>query len=288
MSIPNSAGATSGAAPAVETLPAFGFGRNWQRYVKKHLTPQRERIAADSVKRLVGDVSGKTFFDVGSGSGLFSLAALRLGAARVVSFDVDKDSVASTSYLREREGAPERWVVRHGSVLDASFLEELGTADVVYSWGVLHHTGSMWRAIRNAAQLTAPGGTFAISIYNDGRTRLLTSERWLGIKRLYNRAPRPMQVAMEGAYLGYFFQSELRHAERNPLTTIREYRANRGMAFLTDVTDWLGGYPYEYATVDQITGFCETDCGLETIEVYPDDPNGFSTNEFVFRRPAED
>jgi 2-polyprenyl-6-hydroxyphenyl methylase/3-demethylubiquinone-9 3-methyltransferase len=284
MSILNSAGATSSATPPPEALSPFGFGRNWQRYVKKHLTPQRERIAADSVTRLVGDLAGKTFFDVGSGSGLFSLAALRLGAARVVSFDVDEDSVASTMYLREREGAPERWAVRHGSVLDESFLRELGTADVVYSWGVLHHTGSMWQAIRNAAQLTAPGGTFAISIYNDGRTRLLTSARWLGIKRFYNRAPRPVQLAMEGAYLAYFFQGELRAGRRSPLATIRAYGANRGMAFMTDVTDWLGGYPYEYATVEQVTSFCESECQLGTVDVYPDESNGFSTNEFVFRR----
>src|SRR2546421_6323241 len=102
----------------------------------------------------------------------------------------------------------------------------------------------MYRAIRNAARLVRPGGRFCISIYNRGRTRFLTSERWARIKRSYNRAPRPLQLAIEGLYLTYFLQGEARAKRRNPVTAIRDYGGNRGMAFRTDVIDWLGGYPY--------------------------------------------
>src|SRR3954468_13973948 len=93
----------------VEAPPdAFGFGRNWQRYVAEYLSPERERIAADSLRELLDvDLAGRSFLDIGCGSGLFSLCAHKAGAREVVSLDVDPDSVAATKYLRERAGEPD-------------------------------------------------------------------------------------------------------------------------------------------------------------------------------------
>lgn len=263
---------------------SFRFGRNWQRYVGSYLDSDRERIAAESLRDLVGDLKDTSFLDIGCGSGLFSLSAHRAGAAVVTSFDVDPDSVAATRVLRTRAGSPDNWSVLHGSVLDPTFLGALPQADVVYSWGVLHHTGDMHTAIRNAAKLVKPGGLFAIAIYNRVTERPLPSERWLQIKRAYNRAPRSAQLAMEAVYALYWSLGTLRSGE-NPLRAAREYRRSRGMALWTDLVDWLGGYPYEFATAEEIVRYCEDQCGLQALRVLPALGRGTGNNQFVFERP---
>lgn len=262
---------------------AFRFGRNWQRYLHSYLDPERERIAAESLHDLVGDVRNKTFVDIGCGSGLFSLCAYRDGAKQVLSFDVDSDSVAATRTLHERMGSPENWRVLHGSVLDSDFVASIGPADVVYSWGVLHHTGDMYKAIGNAASVTAPGGTFVIAIYNRVTGRWLDSERWRRIKRAYNRAPRLGQRAMEFVYALYWLAGCAKN-RTNPLRIMREYRQSRGMALWTDMVDWLGGYPYEFATPEEIVTFCERSCHMRPRKVNRLSPVDSGNNEFVFER----
>jgi SAM-dependent methyltransferase len=262
---------------------AFHFGRNWQRYVSGYLDPDRERIAAESLSDLVGDLQGKRFMDIGCGSGLFSLCAHRAGASEVVSLDVDGDAVASTRLLHSRAGSPDNWHVLHRSILDSRLPAELAPADVVYSWGVLHHTGDMYAAIANAAELVKPGGQFAIAIYNRVTGRWLDSQRWLRIKRAYNHAPRIGQIAMELAYGLYWLLGRLR-GRQNPFRVAREYRQSRGMALRTDLIDWLGGYPYEFATARQIIDFCERSCGLHSTKVIPEQGGGSGNNQFVFER----
>jgi SAM-dependent methyltransferase len=260
---------------------AFRFGENWQQYVSRYFNPERERIASESLVGLLDtDLTGKYFLDIGAGSGLFSLCAHKLGASRVVSVDVDPESVESCNNLREMCGRPEGWEVLHGSILDPALLDELDPADVVYSWGVLHHTGDMYRAIENASRLMVPEGIFAIAIYNRVTSGFLNSERWLRIKRAYNHSSRPAREAMLALYEGYWFAKELRH-RRNPIRTAANYKQSRGMAVRTDLRDWLGGYPYEYATADEVARFCEG-LGLRTIKVLPVPGAGTGNNEFVF------
>jgi SAM-dependent methyltransferase len=265
---------------------AFRFGRNWQRYVADYLAPEREEIAAKSLHDLLEtDLAGRSFLDIGCGSGLFSLCAHKDGASSVVSIDVDPDSVAATRALRERAGSPDNWKVIHGSILDEALLEQVAPAEVVYSWGVLHHTGDMWTAIRNASRLVAPGGLFCIAIYNRVTGRYLDSERWLKIKRAYNHSSRPVQVAMEWAYTLQWGLDELR-SHNNPIRLAREYRRHRGMALRTDLIDWLGGYPYEFASADEIVRFCEDELGFSTRKVVELLSLATGNNEFVFERPA--
>ena len=252
---------------------AFAFGSNWQRYVAHYLTPERVEEAKRSLADLAGPLENRSFLDIGAGSGLFSLAAYQLGARPVVSFDVDPQSVASCRNLR---AGVEGWTVEQASILDPSL--DVEPAEVVYSWGVLHHTGDMWTAIQNAARLVGPGGLFVIALYNAGHSRLLTVERWRAIKRFYNRLPRLGKRAMEGLYLLYHAQGALRRR------SLREvFHRGRGMDVRTDISDWLGGYPYEAATVDEVTDFV-TRLDFDVVRVVPDDPAGFSNNEFVFRR----
>jgi 2-polyprenyl-6-hydroxyphenyl methylase/3-demethylubiquinone-9 3-methyltransferase len=275
--------ASVASAPVAPPSNAFRFGRNWQRYVASHLDTEREQIAAQSLRDLLEcDLRGKSFLDIGSGSGLFSLCAFKAGASQVTSIDVDPDAVAATRHLRASVGNPDNWIVRHDSILSDEFVESAAPADVVYSWGVLHHTGQMDAAISNAARLVDPDGLFCIAIYNRVTGRFLDSDRWLQIKRRYNHSRRGAQVAMEWLYAAYWGATRL-HARQNPFRVAKEYKASRGMALTTDLVDWLGGYPYEYATADEIVEFCESRCGLSLVKLVPTSPNGSGNNQFVFR-----
>jgi 2-polyprenyl-6-hydroxyphenyl methylase/3-demethylubiquinone-9 3-methyltransferase len=213
----------------------------------------RVRQAERSIRELLGvsDLEGRSFLDIGSGSGLFSLAAHRLGA-RVHSFDYDADSVTCTAKLRQNYGGDDRdWIVERGSVLDTSYVQSLGTFDVVYSWGVLHHTGAMWSALANAGALVATGGTLAIAIYNDQGN---WSQRWRAVKRLYCSGALGKSVVCASCIPVFVLRNLVSDlvAARNPASRYTEYRRNRGMSVFHDWIDWLGGYPFEVARPEAI------------------------------------
>ena len=236
----------------------FAFGKNWQRFLSL-VDEDRIGKAANSLKLWleVNDLEGKSFVDIGSGSGLYSLAARRLGA-RVHSFDYDPQSVACTSELRRRYFAGDaEWTVEQGSALDADYLKSLGAFDVVYSWGVLHHTGQMWQALENVHRSVEPGGKLFIAIYNDMGSQ---STRWRAIKRTYNKLPRPLKLPFAMLVMG---PSETKSLLRALATLrMREYvrswiepRPERGMSRWRDIIDWVGGYPYEVAKPEEIFDF---------------------------------
>ena len=219
----------------------FGFGDNWRAFLD-HIDAGRIAGAEQSLQSLLGRerLDGLRFLDVGSGSGLFSLVARRLGAS-VHSFDYDPASVASTAMLRERYHPSDTgWIVERGSVLDETYLDRLGTFDIVYSWGVLHHTGAMHRAIELAASRVRPGGDFAFALYR--ATRLCWA--WKIEKRWYVRASPAMQSAARAAYTK-LLGAALLATGRNLKSYVEGYRSNRGMNFQHDLHDWMGGYPYE-------------------------------------------
>ena len=116
----------------IELGQRFKFGANWLRFLSL-LNDKRIRLAEDSLRQMLEteDLQGKAFLDAGSGSGLFSLAARRLGA-RLNSFDYDPQSVACTAELKRRyfPSDPD-WVVEEGSVLDSGYLNRLGVFDCI-------------------------------------------------------------------------------------------------------------------------------------------------------------
>ncbi|HUG91906.1 MAG TPA: class I SAM-dependent methyltransferase [Planctomycetaceae bacterium] len=275
--------ASSTPAPAQDFNRRFPFGRNWAKFlanVDAGVVEQAKQSLADMLE--TPDLQGRSFLDVGCGSGLFSLAARNLGA-RVVSFDYDPLSVACAEELkaRYRPGDPD-WTVTAGSVLDESFLASLARFDVVYSWGVLHHTGNLRAALANTARLVNDGGLLYVAIYNDqGRA----SRRWLRIKQLYNRLPRALRfLVLAPAFLRLWGPTTVRDLLRGrPFETWREYpRHNRGMSPWRDLVDWVGGYPFEVARPEHIVDACR-DRGF-TLRRLKTCGGGRGCNEFVFTR----
>lgn len=258
------------------TEPVFAFGKNWQQFVNTSFSEERVTVAKQHIAEFLGmpDLHGQYFLDVGCGSGLSSLAALALGAERIVSFDVDADAVDAARKLYALAGKPEHWQILHGSVLDRAFLRTLDKADIVYSWGVLHHTGQMWQAIEHAATLLNASGLFYLALY----TKELIHPRWTTIKRWYNRMPVPGKRLMEAAYISGHLSKMLLLRRRNPIRYVRNYRQRRGMAYLTDVRDWLGGYPYEEAKIDETIHFGRSRLGLELINIR----TGEANTEYLF------
>jgi len=271
-------------------IKQYDFGTNWRSFLDGYLTNERIEKATESLQGFLGakSLEGKTFLDIGNGSGLFSYCAQRLGADRVVSMDVNPRSVDCCRTLHERSNSPANWDVLEASVLDPGFMSSLGTFDVVYSWGVLHHTGDMWNAIRNAAKCVAPGGQFYIAIYNDADGvgiysdgRIGSSGFWKIEKAIYVRLPLVLQRALEGLSAAALLLVYL-VTLKNPVNQIRNHQNIRGMSWMVDIRDWLGGYPYEYARTDEIFDFVRSEFGFELEKLKS--TNSLMNNEFVFRR----
>lgn len=229
----------------VERGERFEFGSNWSRFLSV-LNDERIALAEQSLRTMLGinDLHGRRFVDIGSGSGLFSLVARRLGAT-VHSFDYDPQSVACTAELKRRYFPDDpSWVVEQGSALDRDYLQALGPWDIVYSWGVLHHTGAMWQALENVIPLVRPGGTLFIAIYNYQR---VMSPVWLWTKRAYNRLPLGLRwLVLIPALIRLWGPRTIFDLLRGkPFYTWRHYaeHGTRGMSAWRDVVDWVGGYP---------------------------------------------
>jgi 2-polyprenyl-6-hydroxyphenyl methylase/3-demethylubiquinone-9 3-methyltransferase len=266
----------------------FEFGENWARFLSV-LDDRRIAEAERSLEGMLGAgvLRGASFLDIGCGSGLFSLAAMRVGAARVHSLDYDPSSVACARELRRRHFADAAtWTVEQSSALDRKHLDALGRFDVVYSWGVLHHTGRMWDAMENAARAVAPGGRLFISIYNDQGYK---SRLWWRVKRTYNALPASLRTPFAVLVMAPF---EARSAvgatiRGRPGTYAQSWMAAkraRGMSRWHDLIDWVGGYPFEVATPEAVFDFYrERGFVLERLRTR----QGIGCNEFVLRREVD-
>jgi len=259
----------------------FEFGKNWTKF----LTCLNEQIILNAQKSFLDmmgttDLKGKTFLDIGCGSGIVSLVAKRLGA-EVRSFDFDVNSVNCADALKEKFFLEDQgWLISEGSILDDAFISQLGKFDIVYSWGVLHHTGKMWDAIKNAASLCKENGLFFISIYND---QGWASRCWWWVKKLYNSVgPFAKQIIIAMCFLRLWGPSMIKDFLRlKPFENYLNYSKERGMQPLTDVIDWVGGYPFEVAKPEEIFDFLKHDFELVRLKTCA---GRHGCNEFVFRR----
>lgn len=265
----------------------FEFGKNWSAFLA-HLSEDRILKAEDSLREMleVDNLEGKTFLDIGSGSGLFSLAARRLGA-KVFSFDFDSNSYGCTKELRSRYfDGDANWTVEQGSALDAEYVKSLGKFDIVYSWGVLHHTGEMWKGLENAAFAVKDDGKLFVAIYNDTGNQ---ARRWHWIKKTYCKLPDVLKspfavlaiIPDEGKK---FFNYAIKGKPLGYIADWKNYRNERGMNRWHDIIDWVGGFPYEVATPDEIFEFYKAK--NFTLQKLKTGGVGLGCNEFVFKKQS--
>ena len=261
----------------------FEFGDNWNKYSRL----VNENIiwdATSSLEKLMAPakIEGKSFIDIGCGSGIHSMAAHKLKAKKIVAFDYDSKSVLTSKKLFQTFADTDiNLKIHQGDVLDKNFISTLGTFDIVYSWGVLHHTGDMWKAISNSLKLVNQDGIFAIAIYNN---QGIKSDLWGIAKRLFCRAPRYIQGAMLVAGLFRFWLPTAMKDlfKGTPNKTWNDYSKQRGMSPIYDLKDWMGGYPFETAKPKEIILFMEKNSFF--LVKGPNISKGHGCNEFVFQR----
>ena len=258
----------------VKSGQRFEFGKNWKNFLSTVSELEMQNAAKD-IKEWLGteSLTGKRIIDIGSGSGIHSYVFHLMNAKELISFDYDNDSVEATKKTRQNAGSPDNWKVIQGSILDEEFSKKLGLFDIVYSWGVLHHTGNMWKAIENAISLVQPGGIFWISIYQKGPGYA----KALNLKKKYNNSSFIEKKIMIYSYIFRMMAHRILNG-KNPFTW--NQKTTRGMNTYHDLIDWLGGLPYEVATREEIIPFCNSK-NLELKKTIPFPEGGCSIYLFT-------
>ena len=258
----------------VKSGERFEFGKNWKNFLNTVSVLEIQNAAKD-IKEWLGteSLTGKKILDIGSGSGIHSSVFYKMGAKELLSFDYDNESVEATKKIWQNAGSPDNWKVIQGSILDKEFLKSLGLFDIVYSWGVLHHTGNMWQAIENSISLVQPGGIFWISIYQKGAGYI----KALDLKKKYNKSSGFEKKIM---IYSRIFKMMAHRILKGKNSFKWNQKTTRGMNTYHDLVDWLGGLPYEVATSEEITIFCHSK-NLELKKTIPFPEGGCSIYLFT-------
>ena len=258
----------------------FRFGENWRSFSG---TLDRSQLAASiqGLLRLLTpeQLAGKSFADVGCGSGLHAAAAATLGVRRVFAIDQDSECVAVAREAFSQYAPP---IDAHFQTLSVFDLDpsQNGRFDVVYSWGVLHHTGNLEGALRKAAALVDRDGLLVLALYRP--THLDRFWRWE--KRWYLRSGPSAQRFAQFLYTAVVAAAQVARG-RFRFTLER----TRGMNYHHDLHDWLGGYPYENIAAAHLHERL-TRLGFEPVKVLSRPKGvgllGSGCDEFVYRRPG--
>jgi 2-polyprenyl-3-methyl-5-hydroxy-6-metoxy-1,4-benzoquinol methylase len=259
----------------------FEFGKNWHDFIQKNFDKEKVQISKRHILEFMGrpNLNGLSILDIGCGSGLHSIAMLDAGADRVDGFDYDANSINASKFVQAQVGNPPNWAAEQGSVLDDAYVDKLPLYDMVYSWGVLHHTGEVWHAIKNAASRVKRGGLFYIALYSADVQKNPTPEFWLDVKRKYIASGWFRRRMMDCWYVWRFYMNKNPLKLPEFLQRMREYKKNRGMNIFTDIRDWLGGWPMEFVYDKEAIDFVEK-LGFRLDKI----ATGEANTEFLFLR----
>lgn len=261
----------------------FRFGKNWAKF-KKNINESDIQQSVIDIVRLLGmyDLSGKSVIDIGSGSGIHSAAFYKFKPLKVDSIDYDQDSVNTTREFLSSMAHPVDKNVWKADILNLETFHQK-KYDVVYAWGVLHHTGNLHLAIENAATLVDREGLLVIALYR----KTFLCEFWKIEKRIYSRSPYVVQKIVFFFYITLFFILYSVIRRKNFLNYVKNYKSNRGMNFFIDVHDWLGGYPYESISSFELRTKMSK-LGFEELRSFTYKPGiglfGSGCDQFVFKK----
>ena len=258
----------------------FGFGKNWYNFIVDQfgdevISSSRQHFLEFLEKE---NLDGMSMLDIGCGSGLHSTAAIQSGVKSLLSFDYDSNSVLATKFVHEKAGKPTNWHVEQGSVLDADYMKSLNKFDLVYSWGVLHHTGDVFTAMEHAGDRVAPKGLLYIALYAADVQVNPTAEEWLEIKQSYVNGSILRKRYIELWYIWRFMMGK---RITGLFSAIRQFRQKRirGMDTMTDIRDWVGGWPMEFVWDQDAVDFYEKR-GFQLKKIV----TGEANTEFLFQK----
>lgn len=264
------------------------FGKNFEKNLLNRFNEENLNESKRFLEHFLEskDLKGKAFLDAGCGSGVFSIAAHLMGA-NVSAFDIEEEALNNLKILKSRFKIDDSEIKTfYCDILNEKTISSIGEFDIVLCWGVAHHTGDLWRAIDNISKCVKPNGLIHLGIYNtadnygfypDGRFG--TSNFWKKVKRFYsNRASWFQNIvdffALFGIIVIYLFSFN------NPIKKLKE-NERRGMSWQSDLKDWLIGYPYEFATPEEVFNFMKIR-GFTLTKLKTN--NGLLTNNFVFKK----
>jgi SAM-dependent methyltransferase len=220
----------------------FAFGKNWELYSRQINSSHIESSKKDLIGLIqLESLQGMSVLDIGSGSGVHSLSMMLLGCKDLVALDYDPDSVSTTNRVLSGKSFKGDFQVIQADILKHIPGIDGRTFDLVYSWGVLHHTGDMMKGIDRSISYVKPGALIALALYR--KTLLCTF--WRIEKFLYSKSPKILQSLFQKTY-EFVFGLGIKIKTGQSLRAYKlSYFQKRGMDFSRDVHDWLGGYPYE-------------------------------------------
>jgi len=139
--------------------------------------------------------SGKKVLEVGVGAGTDFCQWVKAGCI-ITGIDLTSEAVKNTASKLASQNLS-GYDLRVADAENLPFKDE--TFDLVYSWGVIHHTANMQKALEEVCRVTKRNGEIKLMLYNSGS--VLAYLAWLKVNILKLQFPKSIKACF---YNGYF------------------------------------------------------------------------------------